>query len=1740
MMMLRAALKQSRQCRGFATEATAATTNLNTGILRDYIKQQFPTLPGEISEDVALRAVTHKSIAGVSGDHQSRLSFLGRRTLRFQLMMHLMESGKGVNSEEFRCLDTVALGDKIGRDWELEKVMRFSTSQEKGVYKEFDKKDYQSLNLDGFKPANLPLTEYTVECLLDLEIESNLDFFIENYFLYYLKNDRVSKLLKARFDGHIAALLIREYITQSSISEDSKNFIVQVLPTHSSTIYAILINHFKSESYRLQSLQLVFNLVSQQSIHAHQLISSDLFQLIILSSLTDNDSSVISLINCIYSILLPKFQILLSKYIPTFLAFIGRILVWKRRKNAFIHSEIINEIDKLAVTPKLTLKNSSFDQLLQDSKFTPSPSPLFTFLYGIFPANTLAFLRSPIEYLKSFDFENPYNQDLDQWLYEDLIKARSLPLLRTHLIHPFFLKYPLNDPHHELTQTSVRWPDAESQAILAQCAVLEINAASIVEYGRRIAEGIIVDGNTLLNQENANLSQLDAQTDQSIIYLPESKALRDSIHTARKKHDEGRQRREDEGGGDSADLETDDIKRDYTYEQYIKGQLLMRLGQLHRRRLAEARDEDAQQSLYIHLRELSSRLSQAQAALSNARSEAAKTHARHVTWTDELQRKVKYFREEKKNWDAEAVGLRGERSASEEIIRVNLGRLADSGNRIFELENQIREWTPKIEEFDKLQERNKELVKSLADRDDDLFRHDEQRREMQILLGRFNVLKTMTKAERDARVAAENEARKSRNESDQLRFKNEHLESRLRALLDSRHGHGQGHGKEVREVSQVKEVHVHAIQNTDLVEEFINLRATVERLEAEKRESSLLNHARDDESSDDDVAFVRREGSKSPPMRSPGAPSISLFPASVSKAWTQSQPNTPYLDASSGFQSQPTHSNEQTSNRTQRTRHVRSPTLSSAPSFIAGLGLATSSTNQLSKKGLGSSIKAPPSEARGKRSVQSVDENSSLPKFNTKEWAASVPLRESSLVALANRLGLAVEVNELETSCTHSSFNATTNNSELEFIGNTFLGLVATEHLHLSYPNLPLKPLKAAVSMLVGPKTCAAVSREWGAHTSLRWKRESELGTTLHEDAMASVTKSIVGLLLKKGGVEKAHHFVKAFFLSRNLDLRSLLKFENPVTVISQTAAKFGYSGVDVKLLKETGRYTQSPVYIVGVFADNDIQLGEGFGSSLKMAKYRAATNALHQLYLHYRPDVSLPSSTLFLDGAYESSPLGKSERESFSMCNYEIRSRPECLRGKGYSDGDADGQVRDSLNPVKACRRITLFQLLIFFAAWFCWLMDSYDFFSVSLSSTAIAERFNKDSTEVSTAITLTLLLRPVGALVGGVLSDLYSRKWVLVTVMVVVGALSLATGYCDTFQSFLGVRALFGIFMGAVWGPAASLSLENLPREARGLFSGIFQQGYACGYLVASCVNLSFVPSVPRDINYRALFFLGAGLSWAAAIVQACVPEGAVTREIAAEKRIKKERGEEVGMTKDKFIQQCKSIIRDYWPNMLLAFWMMVLFAFFSHASQDLLLTMYTESKCFSHFQGTQLVIIANTGSVVGGFIGGIISQKVGRRLTMVLSCIVAGAFIPLWVIPTSFDGIAAGGFLVQIGVQSAWAVVPVYMNELSPPHVRALFGGLAYNLGLMVASASAQIESRAGDTRLISTCGHVHQDYATVSGIFVGIIAALILITALFAWENKGRDLGVSEGKEGKEQVREKGDVTPATNNDGEKSV
>lgn len=163
---------------------------------------------------------------------------------------------------------------------------------------------------------------------------------------------------------------------------------------------------------------------------------------------------------------------------------------------------------------------------------------------------------------------------------------------------------------------------------------------------------------------------------------------------------------------------------------------------------------------------------------------------------------------------------------------------------------------------------------------------------------------------------------------------------------------------------------------------------------------------------------------------------------------------------------------------------------------------------------------------------------------------------------------------------------------------------------------------------------------------------------------------------------------------------------------------------------------------------------------------------------------------------------------------------------------------------------------------------------------------------------------------------------------------------------------------------------------------------------------------------------------------------------------------------------------------------------FNFLSHGSQDLYPTYLETSKGLSAHAATIATIIGNCGAIAGGALAGQLSQRLGRRLTIILFVLLLGAFIPLWILPSKFGGLAAGAFWVQFGVQGAWGVVPIFLAEMSPPAFRATFPGVAYQLGNMVSSASAQIEATAGDNlRTTIVQDGVRKevpDYATVQGI------------------------------------------------------
>ncbi|KAI0058997.1 ribonuclease III [Artomyces pyxidatus] len=321
-----------------------------------------------------------------------------------------------------------------------------------------------------------------------------------------------------------------------------------------------------------------------------------------------------------------------------------------------------------------------------------------------------------------------------------------------------------------------------------------------------------------------------------------------------------------------------------------------------------------------------------------------------------------------------------------------------------------------------------------------------------------------------------------------------------------------------------------------------------------------------------------------------------------------------------------------------------------------------------------SSVKSfPPKEAA----------SSSKRTFSPETWAALQPPPASAFSALAHRIGLGTSIDsaELQQACTHPSIlplHAThlptqplpAANGNLATLGNSLLGLFASEHLAASYPHLPTRVLKAAVSAYVGPYTCANVAKEMGAAPLLRWQRTPSTPlrpAVLHHDALSSIPRSLTALVYQHRSLRVARTFAQSFFLSRDVDLRPMLKFRDPKLNLTETVAKFGRERPVSRLLKETGRFSNSPVFVVGVYSGAD-KLGEGFGSSLKMAEYRAAEDALHRLYLTRTPPhlLQLPTSTfpevdsdVFAGGeeaSYSAGDLGTTEVLTGSAGRSSIR----------------------------------------------------------------------------------------------------------------------------------------------------------------------------------------------------------------------------------------------------------------------------------------------------------------------------------------------------------------------------------------------------------------------------------------------------------------------------------------------------
>src|ERR1051326_1514671 len=344
------------------------------------------------------------------------------------------------------------------------------------------------------------------------------------------------------------------------------------------------------------------------------------------------------------------------------------------------------------------------------------------------------------------------------------------------------------------------------------------------------------------------------------------------------------------------------------------------------------------------------------------------------------------------------------------------------------------------------------------------------------------------------------------------------------------------------------------------------------------------------------------------------------------------------------------------------------------------------------------------------------------------------------------------------------------------------------------------------------------------------------------------------------------------------------------------------------------------------------------------------------------------------------------------------------------------------------------------FIACFLGWTLDALDFFLVTFVLAPIGHDFGETIPKVAFAITLTLMMRPVGALICGWLVDKFGLRIPLMADIIFYSVMELLTAFAPNFTVFLILRALFGIGMGGEWGLGAALAMESLPARVRGLFSGILQQGDAVGYLLAALVYWIVFP----HFGWRGLFVAGAVPALLVIYIRARVPESPTWVRDQSRRR------EQLKMS---------ILFKQHGMLFIYAALLMTAFNYMSHGTQDLYATYLQKQRGFNPNQTSQIAIVYAFGMICGGTIVGHLSQHWGRRRVIILSAICGMLLIPLWIFAPSTTLLIIGGFLIQFMVQGAWGVVPVHLNELSPPDFRGTFPGLAYQLGNFAAAYAAQ---------------------------------------------------------------------------------
>ncbi len=383
-------------------------------------------------------------------------------------------------------------------------------------------------------------------------------------------------------------------------------------------------------------------------------------------------------------------------------------------------------------------------------------------------------------------------------------------------------------------------------------------------------------------------------------------------------------------------------------------------------------------------------------------------------------------------------------------------------------------------------------------------------------------------------------------------------------------------------------------------------------------------------------------------------------------------------------------------------------------------------------------------------------------------------------------------------------------------------------------------------------------------------------------------------------------------------------------------------------------------------------------------------------------------------------------------------------------------------------------------FAGFLGWMLDAFDFFLVVFCLTAIGREFHKSDAEMALSITVTLAFRPVGAFIFGLLADRYGRRLPLMIDLVFYSVVEVLTGLAPSYTSFMVLRALFGIGMGGEWGVGASLAMEKVPPRLRGILSGLLQQGYAAGNLLAAICYFALF----QRWGWRPLFFLGGLPALLAVFVRFHVQESEVW------KKSRQESWRGLGQA-----------IGSHWKLFIYLMLLMTMMNFASHGTQDMYPTFLERQWHMSPAQRSVISGISMIGAILGGVLIGFLSDRYGRRRAIIIAMLGAIAMVPLWAFSPSIAFLVAGAFLIQFMVQGAWGVIPAHLSELSPDSVRGFLPGFAYQCGVLLASSVVYIEAVFAKT----------MSYASAMALTATVVFVLAMFMAAIGKERRGKVFG-----------------------------